>query len=290
MSTIKNNYDELFLDHEFATEFSIITTEKFLNTKDIFDETKLSLLLSETRNSIKEEITKKRKYLYILNIVLITLSIFLQLIKIHWAVSFSLAVILVFAGIALSIMLFSEIISAAGTIHTKQFKIQTGYKRKFNYKYSISSIYKLMNILFISFLSIFLGYAFIFSSLSTYNSKYFSETLYGFNSMYFSIVTFATVGYGDIVPKLGIARFIVSTEIITAFLFISIFLTTTISWVIGTEKSKVEAYLKKEEDKILRTEMIMKAAKLGEYGNMDDLVKEVQERINTKKNLNKNSD
>lgn len=51
-----------------------------------------------------------------------------------------------------------------------------------------------------------------------------------FEMIYFSIVTVATVGYGDIYPKSGIGRFLVSSEILASFaLFIMLLSTFSIT-------------------------------------------------------------
>ena len=59
------------------------------------------------------------------------------------------------------------------------------------------------------------------------NSGAFSEVLKLSNAIYFSILTMTTVGYGDISPKSGWARFLVSTQVLFGFfynvLFFSIF-------------------------------------------------------------------
>jgi len=55
----------------------------------------------------------------------------------------------------------------------------------------------------------------------------FSEALKLSNAIYFSIVTMTTTGYGDISPKSGLARFLVSIQVLFGFfysvLFFSIF-------------------------------------------------------------------
>jgi len=55
----------------------------------------------------------------------------------------------------------------------------------------------------------------------------FSEVLRLGNAIYFSVVTMTTTGYGDISPKSGAARFLVSVQILFGFfynvLFFSIF-------------------------------------------------------------------
>jgi hypothetical protein len=75
------------------------------------------------------------------------------------------------------------------------------------------------SVLFIAALAeiIFFGYAGMYYSLLNLDPKAFSDTLQNFgDSIYFSLVTFATVGYGDIYPKSEFARFLVSSEILTS--------------------------------------------------------------------------
>jgi hypothetical protein len=73
--------------------------------------------------------------------------------------------------------------------------------------------------------------AFCFSVLYVYLSRgdasAFSEQLNLGNALYFSLVSMTTTGYGDILPKSGLARFIVCLQILFGFfynvLFFSIF-------------------------------------------------------------------
>lgn len=60
----------------------------------------------------------------------------------------------------------------------------------------------------------------------TYNYKKFISEF--FDMSYFTIVTLATVGYGDITPKSRIARFIVMTQILLGIFILSILFTKTI--------------------------------------------------------------
>ena len=65
--------------------------------------------------------------------------------------------------------------------------------------------------------------AFCFSVLYVYierqDNDAFSTDLNLANAMYFSIVTMTTTGYGDIIPKSGLAKFIVCVQILFGFLY-----------------------------------------------------------------------
>lgn len=49
-----------------------------------------------------------------------------------------------------------------------------------------------------------------------------SRSLEGFNSMYFSITTLATSGYGDIMPVSGLARMLAMTECVAGLLYVAL--------------------------------------------------------------------
>lgn len=66
-----------------------------------------------------------------------------------------------------------------------------------------------------SVLAFVLGFATVYFDLSSDKTHFGTdEQLSPMASLYFSIVTFATVGYGDISPRSDVARFWVSVEII----------------------------------------------------------------------------
>jgi hypothetical protein len=61
------------------------------------------------------------------------------------------------------------------------------------------------------FLTIYAG---TYVTLSLISPASFSEPLYRTSSLYFVIVTFGTVGFGDIAPKSDLARLLVSSQIV----------------------------------------------------------------------------
>jgi hypothetical protein len=71
-----------------------------------------------------------------------------------------------------------------------------------------------------SVLAFVLGFATVYFDLSSDKAHFGTDTqLTPMSAVYFSIVTFATVGYGDISPKSDIARFWVSVEILGGLAF-----------------------------------------------------------------------
>lgn len=64
------------------------------------------------------------------------------------------------------------------------------------------------------------GFCVLFVLLSKLDGQSFSQELDFLSSVYFTIVTAATVGYGDIVPVSKTARCFVTAEIIISFLYV----------------------------------------------------------------------
>lgn len=94
-----------------------------------------------------------------------------------------------------------------------------------------------------SLFSLILAYSFVYMALQNYDKNSFINVLDndksnnndknesiidGFkeflNSVYFTVVTFSTVGYGDIVPKSLICKFLVMTQILLSVFLFTIYL------------------------------------------------------------------
>jgi hypothetical protein len=65
------------------------------------------------------------------------------------------------------------------------------------------------------------AFAVIYTAISVGNPAAFNQPLSFGAAIYFSVVTAATVGYGDIIPISPWARFAVVAEIITSFMYIT---------------------------------------------------------------------
>lgn len=57
-------------------------------------------------------------------------------------------------------------------------------------------------------------YAFLYTAMSTTDPRAFSEPLSRLDALYFTTVTFATVGFGDITPVSQLARAVVTVQMI----------------------------------------------------------------------------
>lgn len=80
------------------------------------------------------------------------------------------------------------------------------------------------------FVVLILSYAAVFCALDRASAHHFAglnkDSWRKLDMIYFSIVTVATVGYGDILPKTSLARALVSSEIMAAFFFFILFLSS----------------------------------------------------------------
>lgn len=76
-----------------------------------------------------------------------------------------------------------------------------------------------------------LSYGAIYYAMSSYNPHSFSTPLSIIDSIYFSVITAATVGFGDISPTTALAKVVFVSEICTSFVFVIIVLQTVmIAW------------------------------------------------------------
>jgi len=73
-------------------------------------------------------------------------------------------------------------------------------------------------VLLVKFICLFAG---TYLLISHFDSGAFNEPLTHISALYFTIVTFGTVGFGDIAPQSDLARLLVSAQIIIDFVFIA---------------------------------------------------------------------
>ncbi len=92
----------------------------------------------------------------------------------------------------------------------------------------------------ISFLSITTGYSSIYLDLARQHAHNFFGLYDGMSAFYFSLVTFATVGYGDIYPVTMHAKFWVMSEIWFSIVLIPIVIATSIAWIINQKQIIVQ--------------------------------------------------
>ena len=74
--------------------------------------------------------------------------------------------------------------------------------------------------MFVSYLAFIYAFGVLFAYLSSINHAAFSTKLGGIDAVYFSVVTAATVGYGDVTPDSAFAKALVSAEILISLLYV----------------------------------------------------------------------
>lgn len=155
-----------------------------------------------------------------------------------------------FLGLALVVLLILEIFIGAGT--DIELEVKQGNKSYKEYQFipSFSKLPYLLLFLGLSFFAILLGFASFNSELYRSDPSNFDGFQEGFIAIYFSIVTFSTVGYGDIHPVSYLARTAAICEIFIAMFFNLIALSMTLSWVMAYEQSQHAITIKKRIQKL----------------------------------------
>ena len=65
-----------------------------------------------------------------------------------------------------------------------------------------------------------LVYRFAFNECFVFTNEQLGKALHWYDYMYYSIVTFTTLGFGDIVPSQPLARAVVALEVILGYIML----------------------------------------------------------------------
>ena len=163
---------------------------------------------------------------------------------------FILSLLTIFSGLILLIMLISELLLGAGTEIEKQVEENNNIYLEYQFTPSLNKLTLLLFFIGIGFFCIILGFSSLYAELFRQNSANFSGLKDGFLTIYFSLVTFSTVGYGDIYPASLLARLAAMGEIFLAMFFSLVAISSTLSWVTAHEKAKHEEFIKKRVEEI----------------------------------------
>jgi len=139
------------------------------------------------------------------------------------------------SGLVLITLLVFEVFLGAG--NDLEFKVKRGKKIVSEYRFvpSLNRLPFVLMFLGLGFFTIIFGFASLYTELLRQNPDNFTGLTEGFLTLYFSIVTFSTVGYGDVYPASFLARVAAICEIFIAMFFSLIALSTTLTWVTAYE-------------------------------------------------------
>lgn len=159
-------------------------------------------------------------------------------------ISFFFSLLTIIFGFLLIICLISEVFQGAGT--DVEHCIKQGEKKFWEYNYipSLNRFTYVLLLLALIFWTIILGFASFYTELLRQNPEHFFGLQDGFLAIYFSIVTFSTVGYGDIHPASFLARITAICEIFIAMFFSLVVISTTLSWVVAHKRQEHEITIK----------------------------------------------
>jgi hypothetical protein len=157
---------------------------------------------------------------------------------------FGLAIGAIASGLALVILLVSEVFRGAGIDQEIQWRHGERTRREYQFIPSLHRFTFVLLLLALGFATIITGYATLYTELVRHNPASFDGLEPGFLAIYFSLVTFSTVGYGDIFPVAVGARLTAVCEIFMAMFFSLVVISTTLSWVSAHERQQQELSVK----------------------------------------------
>jgi hypothetical protein len=185
----------------------------------------------------------------------------------HFPLTFLISTISVLSGLSLALLILVEIFKGAGYEIQEEFKQGNEYSRTLHFVPSLDNISTLLFSLGAAFLAVISGFSGVYAKLAHQNPSHFVGSLSNFSAVYFSLVTFATVGYGDIYPSSSLAQICVSIEIGIAMVLVAVVLATTISWVTESERRRHDEFIHRRAEEVKRREELLRRAKVGLYSD-----------------------
>lgn len=232
-------------------------------------------LRSSSTRPIHIDIVRIRKHLTVVAAGLVALC---ALALTYWLSGYCapLAIISIFAGTTLPLLILMELLKGSGWFVEKQYRRGGESYRTSEFVPSIRTPRMFAFFIFLTYITIFVGYTTLYASIATSDLNAFSKTCDSFSALYFTIVTFATVGYGDYVPISISARAAVLTEIAVSIIVNTILLAMIISWVTSRISRQHEAELAARDREVQERELRIKKAKLGQYASSEETIREIR--------------
>lgn len=147
-------------------------------------------------------------------------------------------------GVGLVALLVTEVFLGAGTELEVEMVRGGALVREYKFMPSIHRLPFVLALLAVGFFAIVFGFSSLYAELVRLDPSHFFGLDDGFLSVYFALVTFSTVGFGDIHPVSMVARGAVTCEIAIAMFFSLVALSTTLSWITAYERQRHEEFVK----------------------------------------------
>lgn len=251
-----------------------LMAEKFVSAAKELEEPKP---ISRAQHPIHGVLVRSRRLCLKCSILLIIFSMVMSFFPISLGIiTGSFAII---AGALLCSLTLEEILKGAGTEIQTEFKQDNEFFRTYKFIPIHRNFKSLIINLGCGLLSVIMGYSSLYAFLFL-KSIHFGTINGKISSIYFSIVTFCTVGFGDIYPISVLAKATVTSEILASLILLSVVLTTAISWAIGFQQRILDERSKHREKRMQRVEATLKKANIGVYGNLEELIQEAKLNIN----------
>ncbi|NEO87946.1 MAG: two pore domain potassium channel family protein [Spirulina sp. SIO3F2] len=154
---------------------------------------------------------------------------------------FLVALLVIGLGFALIIVLVSELFQGAGIDQEIQYRQGGQVIKDYQFIPSLNHFRLVLGLLVLGFITIILGFANLYTELVRQDPSNFGGLEPGFLAIYFSLVTFSTVGYGDIYPVSIAARLAAVWEIFTAMFFSLVVISSTLSWTIAHKRQQQQS-------------------------------------------------
>jgi hypothetical protein len=145
-----------------------------------------------------------------------------------------IALMCILGSAATGILILLEVLNASGWDVQTQWKRHDGtFYRTHKFVESVRGPFDVLSSLALVVAGLIAGFALLFVHIARAEPGAFNAPLSVFDGLYFSTVTFATVGFGDIVPTANLSRLAVMSEIGISFLTVAVVLAVAIAWTVG---------------------------------------------------------
>jgi hypothetical protein len=195
----------------------------------------------------------------------------------HWLV-FLVGCSAVTAGGSVWVALLFEISENAGQEVHRSYRTDTEWTTSRHFEPFISTLSGLMAVLCTGLIAVILGFGLCFWHISVSQSG-FSQPLSATSALYLSLVTFATVGFGDLTPLSDFARVMISLEIVASLFALAAVFSVTFSWIAAAQQRRYEAFVNRLEAEHIRYDEEARRLKAGEYVDVDEIVEEARKRL-----------